>query len=157
AMRDAGCGNHRSRSCGALGGALRAAVDAARFQPREVTLLRAMIEHDPGDHRGHDQHRRRVGRDDEIGVRTQIHDALPGAACACIISRVRTRRRRISLRMAATWSVTNSKVKAAAITSSGMRIDGSMAEPPSRSTEAPWCSVFHQSTENLMIGILTAP
>ena len=29
---------------------------------------------------------------------------------------------------------------------------GSIVEPPRRNTEAPWCSVFHQSTENLMIG-----
>jgi hypothetical protein len=32
-----------------------------------------------------------------------------------------------------------------------------MLGPPSRITEAGWCSVFHQSTENLMIGRLMAP
>ena len=32
-----------------------------------------------------------------------------------------------------------------------------MVGPPSRNTEAGWCSVFHQSTENLMIGRLTTP
>ena len=32
-----------------------------------------------------------------------------------------------------------------------------MAEPPMRKIEDGWCSVFHQSTENLMIGRLTAP
>src|SRR6185503_18752340 len=32
-----------------------------------------------------------------------------------------------------------------------------MLGPPIRITEAGWCSVFHQSTENLMIGRLMAP
>ena len=32
-----------------------------------------------------------------------------------------------------------------------------MVGPPRRNTEAGWCSVFHQSTENLMIGRLIAP
>ena len=34
---------------------------------------------------------------------------------------------------------------------------GSSVGPPMRITEAGWCSVFHQSTENLMIGRLIAP
>src|SRR5687768_18541232 len=33
----------------------------------------------------------------------------------------------------------------------------SIVGPSSRNTEAGWCSVFHQSTENLMIGMLTNP
>ena len=52
------------------------------------------------------------------------------AFCACISRMVRTRRRRISLRMAARCSVKNSSVKATAMISSGHRMDGSMAEPP---------------------------
>ena len=32
-----------------------------------------------------------------------------------------------------------------------------MAGPPARRMLAGWCSVFHQSTENLMIGRLTEP
>ncbi len=32
-----------------------------------------------------------------------------------------------------------------------------MVGPSMRNTEAGWCSVFHQSTENLMIGILMKP
>ena len=32
-----------------------------------------------------------------------------------------------------------------------------MVGPPRRITDAGWCSVFHQSTENLMIGTLIAP
>ena len=32
-----------------------------------------------------------------------------------------------------------------------------MVGPPRRNTEAGWCSVFHQSTENLMIGMLMKP
>ena len=41
------------------------------------------------------------------------------------------------------------------MTRSGQSIDGSIVGPPGRNTEAGWCSVFHQSTENLMIGRLT--
>src|SRR5690606_40621402 len=33
----------------------------------------------------------------------------------------------------------------------------SIVGPSIRNTEAGWCSVFHQSTENLMIGMLTKP
>ena len=49
---------------------------------------------------------------------------------------LRTRRRRISLRIAATCSVTNSSVKAIAIANSGTRMLRSMVGPPSRNTEA---------------------
>ena len=68
-----------------------------------------------------------------------------------------TRRRRISVRIAIRCSVKNSTVKPSAITSSGHSRLGSMVGPPSRNTEAGWCSVFHQSTENLMIGMLMKP
>ena len=36
-------------------------------------------------------------------------------------------------------------------------MEGWMAGPSSRKTEAGWCRVFHQSTENLMTGRLTTP
>ena len=49
------------------------------------------------------------------------------------------------------------KKKAAYMTSSGRSIAGSMAGAPKRLTLAGWCSVLHQSTENLTIGRLTAP
>ena len=74
-----------------------------------------------------------------------------------MISKVRTRRRMISLRMAARCSVRNNSVNAINITTSGTRMVGWIVDPPRRSTEAGWCSVFHQSTENLMMGILIAP
>ena len=48
-------------------------------------------------------------------------------------------------------------MKAIAMTNSGTSRLGSMVGPPMRNTEAGWCSVFHQSTENLMMGRLTAP
>src|SRR6202043_3366534 len=40
---------------------------------------------------------------------------------------------------------------------SGNRIAGWMLGPPTRNRDSGWCSVFHQSTENLMIGKLMAP
>src|SRR5690348_12666231 len=115
-----------------------------------------MVERDPGDHGRDDEGRHGVRRDDEVGVRAQVHVAS-ASVCACNICIVRTRRRRIPLRMAARCSVKNSSVKALAITRSGTRIDLSMAEPPMRRIDAGWCKVFHQSTENLMIGRLSAP
>ncbi len=59
--------------------------------------------------------------------------------------------------MATVCSVTNSSVKPTAMTSSGHSMDGSIVGPPRRNTEAGWCSVFHQSTENLTIGMLITP
>ena len=78
-------------------------------------------------------------------------------ACASICRIAMTRRRQISVRIAITCSVRNSTVKPSAITSSGHSMLGSMVGPPMRNTEAGWCSVFHQSTENLMIGMLMKP
>ena len=43
------------------------------------------------------------------------------------------------------------------MTSSGSSIDSAIDGPPMRTTLAGWCNVFHQSTENLMIGRLTTP
>jgi len=61
------------------------------------------------------------------------------------------------VRMRSTSSVRNSSEKPAAITSRGTSIEMSIRGPPTRMTLAGWCNVFHQSTENLMIGRLTAP
>ena len=44
-----------------------------------------------------------------------------------------------------------------AITSRGHNNSGAIFGPSIRNTEAGWCSVFHHSTENLMIGRSTAP
>jgi len=38
-----------------------------------------------------------------------------------------------------------------------VRGEMSMVGPPMRNTLSPWCKVCHQSTENLMIGMLTKP
>src|SRR6266511_2290554 len=94
---------------------------------------------------------------EQCGMRTEVHHDGPARMPACSIISVRTRRRMISLRIAARCNVTNNSVNATAMTMSGTRIAGWIAGPPRRSTEAGWCSVFHQSTENLMIGILIAP
>ena len=61
------------------------------------------------------------------------------------------------MRIAVRCSVKNSNVNPSAITISGNSRLGSMVGPSSRNTEAGWCSVFHQSTENLMIGMLMKP
>src|SRR5262249_55583803 len=111
--------------------------------------LQAVIEHDPGDQRCDHNDAGGVGGDDEFDMRRCLHSHP--AALAWSSRMVRTRRRKISLRMAASHSVTNRRVNAAAISKSGIKIVGSMVEPPRRNTDAPWCRVFHQSTENLMI------
>ena len=36
-------------------------------------------------------------------------------------------------------------------------MEGWIVGPSTRNTEAGWCRVFHQSTENLTIGTFTAP
>ena len=48
-------------------------------------------------------------------------------------------------------------MKPTAITISGHSMRASIVGPSSRNTDAGWCSVFHQSTENLMIGMLMKP
>ena len=48
-------------------------------------------------------------------------------------------------------------MKASAISSSGHSIEAWIEGPPIFITLAGWCSVFHHSTENLMIGTLTKP
>src|SRR5262249_30173817 len=115
------------------------------------------VEYDPRDQSGNDCDRRCIGSHDECGMRAEIHPHRRAWAPARRIISVGTRRRMISLRMAARCSVRNNSVNATAMTMSGSRIAGCIVDPPRRSTEAGWCSVFHQSTENLMIGILIAP
>src|SRR5665811_469778 len=58
--------------------------------------------------------------------------------------------------MAMRCSSTKSAVKPAAMTKSGVSSAGSIVGPPARNTLAGWCKVFHQSTENLMMGMLMA-
>ena len=111
-----------------VGGGAHAVVSERRVMPRAWSLARGaasatVVQLDPDqrrDHHGGD----RVGCDDETGVRTEVHWPLPGADCACISISARTRRRRISLPMAATCSVRNNSVNASAITSSGIRMVG---------------------------------
>src|SRR6516225_1682723 len=120
-------------------------------QTHQITL----VQHDPGDERRDNHQRRQICGHDEsrVGTERRAH----AAACAWIIIMVRSRRRRISLRIAARCSVKNKSVNATSIASSGTRMLTWMVDPLSRSTEAPWCKVFHQSTENLMMGMLIRP
>src|SRR3954463_16697650 len=108
------------RSCGLL----RAARYALGLELLQALPLRPVVELDPEDQSRHHQHGNGIGCDDEAGVRTEVHSPLPGAACARISIKARTRRRRISLPIAATCSVMNSSVNANAITSSGIRMVG---------------------------------
>jgi hypothetical protein len=48
-------------------------------------------------------------------------------------------------------------LKPKAIKSKGSSIDGSIAGASSLLMLAGWCRVFHQSTENLIIGTFTKP
>ena len=109
-------------------------VIAALLEIAENAALRQIIENDPGHQRRDHEDRDRVGGDDEVGVRSEIHAC---DSCACISRMVRTRRRRISLRMAARCKVTNSNVKASAMIASGHRIEVSMVEPPARKIDWP--------------------
>src|SRR3954467_13423718 len=152
-----------------------AAGHAAALELAQALCLATIIEHDPADQDHDHKGGRDIGRHDERRIGTERHDhaaptsfdVLPSrepvptsesaTRLACIICRDRTRRRKISLRIAARCSVTQRRGNAIAITSSGIKKDLSSDEPPIRITEAGWCSVFHQSTENLMIGRLSAP
>src|SRR5437763_7107569 len=102
------------RSCG-LPGAARYALCMQILQPPP---LRPVVDLDPGDQPNDDQGGDGIGRNDEIRVRAEVHSLLPGADWACISISARTRRRRISLPMAAICKVMNSSVNANAITSS---------------------------------------
>src|SRR5690606_7748884 len=107
---------------------------------------------DPGGEEGKADRRDAVGPQDIKSVR-----AHRPASRAAILRIDETRRRQISVRMAIRCRVKNSSVKPSAQISSGHSIDGWMVGPSRRITDAGWCSVFHQSTENLMIGMLTKP
>ena len=74
--------------------------DSAFLEITKDALQCRIIERDPGDQRGHHEYRDRIGSDDEIGVRPEIHVASANS-CACSKHMLRTRRRRISLRMLA--------------------------------------------------------
>src|SRR6478735_8920668 len=91
------------------------------FEIGEIALLRAIIGEHPSNQRDHDQDRRQIARDDERDVRRKLHGQAP---CASRSRKVRTRRRRISLRMAARCSVTKSSVNATVMTISGVRMAG---------------------------------
>src|SRR5271165_5943287 len=108
--------------------ACRASRDSFRFQFGKNAALQSVIEHHPGDQRHNHRDAGAIGSDDELYMGRRLH--RQPAALACSKRKVRTRRRKISLRMAASRSVTNSKVNATAISKSGIRIVGSMVEPP---------------------------
>src|ERR1700686_2046347 len=127
-----------------------AARHAAHFKIGESSSLRAVVECYPRDQAADHGDGRRIRGDDEAHVVCWIHRQL--TALACTSRSVRTRRRKISLRIAARCKVKNKSVNAAAMMNSGTRMLESMVEPPTRNTDEPWCSVFHQSTENLMTG-----
>ena len=52
---------------------------------------------------------------------------------------------------------TENRANAAVIMISGISIDECIADFAVKLIEAGWCNVFHQSTENLIIGIFIAP
>ncbi len=101
-----------------------AARHAPHFEIGEPAPLRAVIEHHPGDQAADDHERRRhkTPTMKPVWLISRVHRQL--AALACISCSVRTRRRKISLRIAASSSVTNNSVNATAMMSSGMRIVG---------------------------------
>src|SRR6202030_4328138 len=131
--------------------------DAALVELAQAPGLVAVIERDQGSEERNHQRHQHIGCHDEECVGPERHGGHAARWLACIICKLRSRRRRISLRIAARCSVRNNSVNASAITSSGIRKARSSVGPSIRNTEAGWCSVFHQSTENLMIGRLIAP
>ena len=52
---------------------------------------------------------------------------------------------------------TENRANAAVIITSGTNIDECIADFSVKLIEAGWCKVFHQSTENLIIGMFIAP
>src|SRR5262249_14968908 len=110
------------------------AADAAAVEFGKRAPLCAVVEHHPGDQGADHNDGCGISHDDEANVICCVHRQL--AVLACISRSVRTRRRRISLRIAASCSVTNSSVNATVMTRSGMRMLGSMVGPPRRNTEA---------------------
>src|SRR5262249_20123507 len=82
------------------------------------------VEYDPGDQPRHDCDRGAIRSHDERGIWTEIHRQGPARASARIIIMGRTRRRMISLRMAARCSVKDNSVNATGMTNRGTRIAG---------------------------------
>src|SRR5262245_30152863 len=105
-----------------MGGALGAARNALRFELVERAGELPAVERDPDDQPRHDGDGGGIGDHDKRRMRTEIH--RHARASACSISMVRTRRRMISLRMAARCSVRNRSVNATTMTISGTRIVG---------------------------------
>src|ERR1700710_665592 len=95
----------------------------------------AMVDRDPDNQDDDDDRDQHVGGDNEGGVGTERHHGSAGRWLACSICSERTRRRRISLRIAARCSVMNNSENATAITSSGIRKARSSEDPPIRITE----------------------
>src|SRR5690606_24925696 len=102
----------------------------------------------PADEEGQAGKDAGIGGGDEFGVRPQP-DHRP-APCASRRSSVAMRRRLTSVCMASSCRVANRKVKAKNITRSGIRMESGIFGPSGVKTLAGWCSVLHQSTENLM-------
>src|SRR6185295_9775777 len=100
--------------------ARRAPCDAALLEVAENAPLRRIIEHDPRNQSGDDEHRHRIGGDDEIRVRPEAHALASASFCACRRRMLRTRRRNISLRMTARCKVRNSNVKASVMIRRGV-------------------------------------
>lgn len=72
----------------------------------EPLLLDAVVGDDPGhEHRDH-KRRDRIGGDNECSMRPETHDRELVALSACINCKVRNRRRKISVRIAASSRVT---------------------------------------------------
>src|SRR5262249_59170879 len=99
----------------------------------ENAALCDVVEHDPADERGYNEQSHRISGDDEVGMRTEAHACNSRAWINCML---RTRRRRISLRIAARCKVTNRSVNASAMISNGVKIVASIVDPPIRKTEA---------------------
>src|SRR3712207_6351703 len=112
-----------------------------------------MVQDGTQDEAGDQQGGDRIGRGDEESVRNHQAACASRRSASRMVS-VRTRRRRISVRMPDRCRAIPTSVKASAITRSGTSMEAWMVGPPRRNTEAGWCRVFHQSTENLTIGTL---
>ena len=114
-------------------------VAVAFYMFMRLELLKLMrqepaIERDPRNQSADDCDRRRIGGQDERGMRAEIH--RDGRTSACSISMVRSRRRKISFRMAARCSASASSVNATSMAIRGTRIEGWIVDPPRRNTEA---------------------
>src|SRR5215471_1595748 len=116
--------------------ALRAPCDPAFLEATEDAPLRRIIEHDPRNQCGDDEYRDRIGSDDKIRMRPEVHALASASFCACRRRMLRTRRRNISLRITARCKVRNSNVNASAMIRRGVSKAGSMLDPPMRKTDA---------------------